>query len=137
MNSRSWFLLFLIKLTFHKIPILFEQLDYIHQSYFQLLMQSLELYTGRIISENYKMNIVQWLSCNWIFFNLENTIAYIFQKKYTQKFRKSLLRMFGLLFELFPVTGVILQVTRGYLCFYWKLGLWSFNAYLSAALNLV
>ena len=137
MNSRSWFLLFLIKLTFHKIPILFEQLDYIHQSYFQLLMQSLELYTGRIISENYKMNIVQWLSCNWIFFNLENTIAYIFQKKYTQKFRKSLLRMFGLLFELFPVTGVILQVTRGYLCFYWKLGLWSFNAYVSAALNLV
>ena len=137
MNSRSWFLLFLIKLTFHKIPILFEQLDYINQSYFQLLMQSLELYTGRIISENYKMNIVQWLSCNWIFFNLENTIAYIFQKKYTQKFRKSLLRMFGLLFELFPVTGVILQVTRGYLCFYWKLGLWSFNAYVSAALNLV
>ena len=137
MNSRSWFLLFLIKLTFHKIPILFEQLDYIHQSYFQLLMQSLELYTGRIISENYKMNIVQWLSYNWIFFNLENTIAYIFQKKYTQKFRKSLLRMFGLLFELFPVTGVILQVTRGYLCFYWKLGLWSFNAYVSAALNLV
>ena len=137
MNSRSWFLLFLIKLTFHKIPILFEQLDYIHQSYFQLLMQSLELYTGRIISENYKMNIVQWLSCNWIFSNLENTIAYIFQKKYTQKFRKSLLRMFGLLFELFPVTGVILQVTRGYLCFYWKLGLWSFNAYVSAALNLV
>lgn len=137
MNSRSWFLLFLIKLTFHKIPILFEQLDYIHQSYFQLLMQSLELYTGRIISENYKMNIVQWLSCNWIFFNLENTIAYIFQKKYTQKFRKSLLRMFGLLFELFPVTGVILQATRGYLCFYWKLGLWSFNAYVSAALNLV
>ena len=137
MNSRSRFLLFLIKLTFYKIPILFEQHDYIHQSYFQLLMQSLELYTGRIISENYKMNIVQWLSCNWIFFNLENTIAYIFQKKYTQKFRKSLLRMFGLLFELFPVTGVILQVTRGYLCFYWKLGLWSFNAYVSAALNLV
>ena len=137
MNSRSRFLLFLIKLTFYKIPILFEQLDYIHQSYFQLLMQSLELYTGRIISENYKMNIVQWLSCNWIFFNLENTKAYIFQKKYTQKFRKSLLRMFGLLFELFPVTGVILQARRGYLCFYWKLGLWSFNAYVSAALNLV